>query len=108
MRSIEDIIAQEKDVQYQQRNKELFSYYTLTLIAQDQAAKRLRQRLKWALWLLLPALVGLLMSPATGWIMTWVGTFSGVNVMRVILMAAASYTVAGLCVFGLKRARLFS
>ena len=108
MRSIEDIIAQEKDVQYTQRNKELFSYYTLTLINQEQAARRLRKRLKLVLWCMLPALVGLLLSPATGWLMNAFEGFSGVNFVRVLVMAAASYALAGVCVLALKRSRLLS
>ena len=103
MRSIEDIIAQEKDVQYQQRNKELFSYYTLTLINQDQAARRLRRRLKLTLWFMLPALIGLLLSPATGWLMTSFEAFSGVSFVRVLVMAVASYALAGVCILMLKR-----
>ena len=106
MRSIEDIIAQEKDVQYQQRNKELFSYYTLTLINQEQAAQRLRKRLKLALWFMLPAAVGLLISPATGWLMNSFDAFSGVSFVRVLAMAAASYALAGLCVLVLRRAHI--
>ena len=106
MRSIEDIIAQEKTVQYQQRNKELFSYYTLTLIAQDQAAKRLRKRLKIMLWCLLPVLVGLLLSPAAGWIIGSVGALPSIDFVRVILMAVASYALAGVCVLALKRTKV--
>lgn len=106
MRSIEDIIAQEKDTQYEQRNKELFSYYTLTLINQEQAARRMRRRLKLVLWFILPALVGLLLSPATGWIMNSFEAFSGVNFVRVLLMAAASYALAGICVLVLRRAHI--
>lgn len=106
MRSIEDIIAQEKHTQYEQRSKELFSYYTLTLINQEQAARRLRKRLKLVLWFMLPALVGLLLSPATGWLMNAFEGFSGVNFVRVLLMAAASYALAGICVLVLRRAHI--
>ena len=108
MRSIEDIIAQEKDTQYEQRNKELFSYYTLTLINQEQAARRMRRRLKLILWFILPALVGLLLSPATGWLMSSFDAFSGVSFVRVLAMAAVSYALAGICVLALKRFRLLS
>ena len=45
MKSFETIIEQEKKATYTQRNKQLFSFYTLTLIAQEQAAKRLRRKL---------------------------------------------------------------
>ena len=106
MRSIEDIIAQEKDTQYEQRNKELFSYYTLTLINQEQAARRMRRRLKLILWFILPALVGLLLSPATGWLMSSFDAFSGVSFVRVLAMAAASYALAGICVLVLRRAHI--
>jgi hypothetical protein len=44
MNSIESIIEQEKGVSYTQRNKQLFSFYTLTLIAQEQASRRLKKR----------------------------------------------------------------
>ncbi len=43
MNSIESIIEQEKAVTYDQRNKQLFSFYTLTLIAQEQASRRLKR-----------------------------------------------------------------
>ena len=44
MNSIKSIIEQEKAVTYDQRNKQLFSFYTLTLIAQEQASRRLKKR----------------------------------------------------------------
>ena len=39
MNSIEEITTKEKKISYVQRDKELFSFYTLTLIAQEQASK---------------------------------------------------------------------
>ena len=108
MKSIDDIIAHEKAAEYQQRNKELFSYYTLTLIAQEQAARRLKTRLKLALWFVLPALVGLLLSPAMNWLTNTLSVFDSVSIVRVLLMAAASYAVAGLCVFALRRGRILT
>lgn len=108
MKSIDDIIAQEKTVDYQQRNKELFSYYTLTLIAQEQAARRLKTRLKLVLWFLLPALVGLLLSPAMNWLTNTLSVFDSVSIVRVLLMAAASYAIAGVCVLALRRGRILT
>jgi UDP-N-acetylmuramyl pentapeptide phosphotransferase/UDP-N-acetylglucosamine-1-phosphate transferase len=108
MKSIDDIIAQEKTVDYQQRNKELFSYYTLTLIAQEQAARRLKTRLKLVLWFLLPALVGLLLSPAMSFLTNALNVFDGVNIVRVVLMAVASYAIAGVCVLALRRGRILT
>ena len=105
MKSIDDIIAQEKTVDYQQRNKELFSYYTLTLIAQEQAARRTRRRLKLLLWFMLPALVGLLLSPATGWLINAVQVADKMSILRIVVMATASYVLAAVCVLALKRAR---
>ena len=52
---------------------------------------------------MLPALIGLLLSPATGWLMTSFEAFSGVSFVRVLVMAVASYALAGVCVLVLKR-----
>ena len=40
MNQLETIIEKEKETSYSQRNKELFSFYTLTLINQDQASRK--------------------------------------------------------------------
>ena len=45
MSSFEEIINREKSASYIQRDKELFSFYTLTLIAQEQATRKTKRQL---------------------------------------------------------------
>lgn len=45
MNSFEEIINREKSASYIQRDKELFSFYTLTLIAQEQSSKKTKRQL---------------------------------------------------------------
>ena len=45
MKQIDAIIRAEKEVDYRQRDKQLFSFYTLTLIAQENASRNLKKML---------------------------------------------------------------
>ena len=62
MNQLETIIEKEKETSYSQRNKELFSFYTLTLINQEQASRKLKRKL-WVSLLLITAGLFLLLSP---------------------------------------------
>jgi hypothetical protein len=62
MNQLEAIIEKEKETSYSQRNKELFSFYTLTLINQEQASRKLKRKL-WVSLLLITAGIFLLLSP---------------------------------------------
>ena len=42
---IEEIVAREKEILYSQTNRELFSFYVLTLINEEQNSKALSKRL---------------------------------------------------------------
>lgn len=45
MNDIEMLVQKEKDTSYNQRNKDLFTFYTLTLIKQEELKRRHRRNL---------------------------------------------------------------
>lgn len=45
MNEIEALVQKEKDTSYNQRNKDLFTFYTLTLINQEESKRRQKNRL---------------------------------------------------------------
>ena len=45
MKDLESIVNQEKDQVYTQENKELFAYYTLILIGQEEGKRRFLRKL---------------------------------------------------------------
>jgi len=64
MKQIDAIIRAEKEVDYRQRDKQLFSFYTLTLIAQENASRNLKKMLAIGLCLF-SICVAFLISPIT-------------------------------------------
>ena len=56
MNQLETILEREKGASYPQRNKELFSFYILTLINVEQASKKLKRKLLVSLLLVTGAL----------------------------------------------------
>lgn len=96
MNSFEEIINLEKTVLYAQRDKELFSFYTLTLIAQEQASKKLQKKL-WASLVLFITCLALFFSPISEFTGSLITQLSAIDMKGLFYMALVSYGVSGLC-----------
>jgi len=90
MNSIESIIEQEKGVSYTQRNKQLFSFYTLTLIAQEQASRRLKKRAGISL-LLIVAFLLLFLAPISSLIEGFIASLSTIDIIDIFKIGALNY-----------------
>ncbi len=90
MNQLEAIIEKEKETSYSQRNKELFSFYTLTLINQEQASKRLKRKL-WVSLLLITGGIFLLLSPINKMMNYFILILSNPSTVDIFTMAAVSY-----------------
>jgi hypothetical protein len=102
MNSFEEIITLEKTVLYAQRDKELFSFYTLTLITQEQASKKLQKKL-WASLVLFITCLALLFSPISQFTGSLINQLSAIDMIGLFYMALASYGVSGLCIVLIKK-----
>lgn len=107
MNSIEEITQKEKKISYVQRDKELFSFYTLTLITQEQASRKIKMKL-WSSLLLLTIFISLFLSPINQIISYVIDQLNNISIVDILIMALISYGVTGLCIILLKnRTNLF-
>ena len=90
MNQLETIIEKEKETSYSQRNKELFSFYTLTLINQEQASRKLKRKL-WVSLLLITGGLFLLLSPISEMMNYFILNLSSPSTVDIFKMAAVSY-----------------
>ena len=90
MKQLETIIEKEKETSYSQRNKELFSFYTLTLINQEQASRKLKRKLLVSL-LLITGGIFLLLSPINEMMNYFILILSNPSTVDIFKMAAVSY-----------------
>jgi hypothetical protein len=90
MNSIESIIEQEKAVTYDQRNKQLFSFYTLTLIAQEQASRRLKKRAGISLLLIIAFLL-LFLAPISLLVEGFIASLSTIDIIDIFKIGALNY-----------------
>ena len=90
MNQLEAIIEKEKETSYSQRNKELFSFYTLTLINQEQASRKLKRKLLVSL-LLITGGIFLLLSPINEMINYFILILSNPSTVDIFKMTAVSY-----------------
>ena len=90
MNQLETIIEKEKETSYSQRNKELFSFYTLTLINQEQASRKLKRKL-WVSLLLITAGIFLLLSPINEMMNYFILILSNPSTVDIFKMTAVSY-----------------
>jgi hypothetical protein len=90
MNQLETIIEKEKETSYSQRNKELFSFYTLTLINQEQASRKLKRKLLVSL-LLITASIFLLLSPISEMMNYFILILTNPSTVDIFKMAAVSY-----------------
>ena len=102
MKSFDDIIAAETGVVYQQANKDLFSFYVLTLISQERALQRTKKKLAIVLVLLLACSV-VLMVPIGQLSIKLTAYVSSIDVMGFLQLALISYGLAGLGVLFSRR-----
>ena len=107
MNSIEEITQKEKKISYVQRDKELFSFYTLTLITQEQASRKIKMKL-WSSLFLLTVFISLFLSPINQIISYVIVQLNNISIVDILIMALISYGVTGLCIILLKnRTNLF-
>ena len=100
MKAIDEIIAQEQAQVYVQRNKELFSYYTLSLIASEQAERKLKRAFRLTLVALTIFMVAFF-APLSSF---WADIANGLGAMTVYdlgLFTLVSYALAGACLMAL-------
>jgi len=90
MNQLEAIIEKEKETSYSQRNKELFSFYTLTLINQEQASRKLKRKLLVSL-LLITGGIFLLLSPINEMMNYFILNLNSPSTVDIFKMAAVSY-----------------
>ena len=90
MNQLETIIEKEKETSYSQRNKELFSFYTLTLINQEQASRKLKRKLLVSL-LLITGGIFLLLSPINEMMNYFILNLNSPSTVDIFKMAAVSY-----------------
>ena len=90
MNQLETIIDKEKETSYSQRNKELFSFYTLTLINQEQASRKLKRKLLVSL-LLITGGIFLLLSPINEMMNYFILILSNPSTVDIFKMTAVSY-----------------
>ena len=90
MNQLETIIEKEKETSYSQRNKELFSFYTLTLINQEQASRKLKRKL-WVSLLLITGGLFLLLSPISEMMNYFILNLSSPSMVDIFTVAAVSY-----------------
>jgi hypothetical protein len=106
MNSIESIIEQEKAVTYDQRNKQLFSFYTLTLIAQEQASRRLQKRAGISLLLIIAFLL-LFLAPISSLIEGFVASLSTLDIIDIFKIGALNYGLVFIFYKFLKKRSIF-
>ena len=106
MNSIESIIEQEKAVTYDQRNKQLFSFYTLTLIAQEQASRRLKKRAGISL-LLIVAFLLLFLAPISSLIEGFIASLSTIDIIGIFKIGALNYGLVFIFYKFLKKRSIF-
>jgi len=99
MNQFEIIVQKEKDLSYSQRNKDLLSYYILTLIEQEQASRKLKRKLGIFLCISLVAIASLLFSPLFSLILSPINNLvnqlvlylSNLNLLNILGLATVSY-----------------
>ncbi len=90
MNQLETILEKEKGPSYPQKNKELFSFYILTLINQEQASRKLKRKL-WISLLLITAGLFLLLSPISEMMNYFILNLSNIDTVDIFMMTAVSY-----------------
>ena len=106
MNSIKSIIEQEKAVTYDQRNKQLFSFYTLTLIAQEQASRRLKKRVGISL-LLIVAFLLLFLAPISSLIEGFVASLRTLDIIDIFKLGLLNYGLVFIFYKFLKKRSIF-
>ncbi len=90
MNQLEAIIDKEKETFYSQRNKDLFSFYTLTLINQEQTSRKLKRNLCLFLLFSMGSLF-FLFSPINEMVKYFIVYLSDLTTVDIFILAAFSY-----------------
>ena len=102
MNQLEAIIEKEKETSYSQRNKELFSFYTLTLINQEQASRKLKRKL-WVSLLLITGGLFLLLSPISKIMNYFILNLNSSSTVDIFKMAVVIYGLLFVLIVLLKK-----
>jgi|TARA_B110000305_G_scaffold240225_2_gene310211 hypothetical protein len=102
MNAFDAIIQNEKARSYPQSNKELFSFYTLMLITQAQAAENMKRRL-WASLCALITGIALCLSPILETMNDLIAQLGTIDRFDLFDLALISYGAVGLCILVLKK-----
>ena len=92
MNLFDSIVEKEKRTTYTHKNKDLLSFYVLTLVAQQQAARKLKRNLLILLMLFLVSL-SLLLSPLTAGIEAMVTNLASLTLADLLGAATLSYSL---------------
>jgi len=95
MKQIDTIIRAEKEVDYRQRDKQLFSFYTLTLIAQENASRNLKKMLAIGLCLF-SICVAFLISSITQITSDIIAYLSAIDTDAILTMTLISYAATAI------------
>lgn len=96
MKTIDEIIAQEQAKVYVQRNIDLYSYYTLSLIASEQAERKVKRVLRWTL-LAITAAMAAFFAPLSSLLSDITNYLDAVTVYDLGLLTLLSYVLSGVC-----------
>ena len=90
MNQLETILEKEKRTSYPQRKNELFRFYIITLINQEQASRKFKRKL-WIWLLLITAGLFLLLSPISEMMNYLILNLKNIDTVDFFIMAAVSY-----------------
>ena len=90
MNQLEAILEKEKRTSYPQRKKELFRFYIIILINQEQASRKFKRKL-WIWLLLITAGLFLLLSPISAMMNNLILNLKNIDTVDIFIMAVVSY-----------------
>ncbi|MBT3428049.1 MAG: hypothetical protein HOL98_07085 [Gammaproteobacteria bacterium] len=90
MNLFDSIVEKEKRTTYTHKNKDLLSFYVLTLVAQQQAARKLKRNLLILLMLFLVSL-SLLLSPLTAVLHTMMTNLASLSLIDILEAVIIGY-----------------
>lgn len=105
MSAFESILAAERSKVYRQRNVDLYTYYTMSLIAQAEAERRMKARLKilGSMMLISVALMMMPFKPVTASLASYL---TRLDWQAFVIFALVGYALALCLAIGLRGVRL--
>lgn len=105
MSAFESILSAERSKVYQQRNIDLYTYYTMSLIAQAEAERRMKARLK-ILGSMMLISVALMMMPFKPLTASLASYLTRLDWQLFVILALVGYGLALCMAIGLRGVRL--